>query len=230
MFWDEENSSAAVKIPDDIVDLLFSIECRQLPVDHAYPLSAALHDALPWLAKEERAAIHQVHVAASQNGWERPAEGDGVLHLSKRTKLTLRLPRDRLDDARLISGATLDIAGHPMKIGTSKIRPLSKLGTIFSRYVVSDEPEEERFLRRVIDELETKEVQVKKALCGIVHTLQTEEGPLHTRSLLLADLKPEDSIRLQREGLGSHRKLGCGIFIPHKGIDPVTKQEDDTGD
>ncbi|NCA73146.1 MAG: type I-MYXAN CRISPR-associated protein Cas6/Cmx6, partial [Sphingobacteriia bacterium] len=36
-----------------------------------------------------------------------------------------------------------------------------------------------------------------------------------------AVLTREESIRLQREGLGPHRGLGCGLFIPHKGIDPV---------
>ncbi len=232
MFWEEERTDGETAIPEDVVDLQFSIECRELPVDHAQDLSSALHTALPWLADDERIGIHQIHVAASQNGWERPLPGSGQrLVLSRRTKLTLRVPRDRLDAVQALTGAALDIGGFPMKIGAGKTRSLSRLGTLFSRYVVADEDcDEEAFLRRMAAELASMQIPIRKALCGIPHRIETRDGPLYTRSLLLADLKPEESIRLQREGLGPHRKLGCGIFIPHKGIDPVKKPaEDDAG-
>jgi len=44
---------------------------------------------------------------------------------------------------------------------------------------------------------------------------------MHTRSLMLADLTVEEAVKLQQQGLGADRKLGCGLFIPHKGINPV---------
>ncbi len=229
MFWEEERSDSKTAIPEDVVDLQFSIECRELPVDHAQHLSTALHTALPWLADDERIGIHQLHVAASQNGWERPLAGSGQrLVLSRRTKLILRVPRNRLDAVRALTGTCLDVGGFPMKIGAAKTRPLSRLGTIFSRYVVADEDaDEEAFLQHVAAELASIHIQIKKALCGIPHRIETQDHPLYTRSLLLADLRPEESIRLQREGLGPHRKLGCGIFIPHKDIAPVKKPADD---
>jgi hypothetical protein len=43
---------------------------------------------------------------------------------------------------------------------------------------------------------------------------------------MVAELEPEQSIRLQQTGLGEGRTFGCGIFLPHKGIKAV-KQEDD---
>lgn len=229
MLWDEEPTSGEIAIPDDIVDLQFSIECRELPVDHAHDLSTALHAALPWLADDDRVGIHQIHVAASQNGWERPLPGSGqLLVLSRRTKLTLRVPLNRLQAVQALTGSSLDVGGYPMKIGASKTRPLSRLGTIFSRYVASaEDDDEEDFLERMAVELASMRIRIKKALCGMPHVVETPGGGLRTRSLLLADLKPDQSIRLQREGLGSHRKLGCGIFIPHKGIDPVRKPADD---
>ena len=55
----------------------------------------------------------------------------------------------------------------------------------------------------------------------------TPEVSLLTRSLMLADLTLEESLRLQQQGLGTHRHMGCGIFIPHKGIDAVKKLDDD---
>ena len=77
------------------------------------------------------------------------------------------------------------------------------------------------------EELRQQGIPIKKALCGKETRLQTPDGPVHTRSLLLAELSPEHSLQLQRFGLGPHRLMGCGIFLPHKGIEPVKKLEDD---
>ena len=59
---------------DEIVDAVFAIECRSLPVDHAYALSTAIQEALPWFADEPQAALHTVHGAASGAGWQRPEQ------------------------------------------------------------------------------------------------------------------------------------------------------------
>ena len=64
-------------------------------------------------------------------------------------------------------------------------------------------------------------IQPKKMMPGLLHRINTANGELDSRTLMLADLTIRDSIRLQQSGLGTGRKLGCGIFIPHKGIDPV---------
>jgi CRISPR-associated protein Cas6 len=221
MFWHEETPKEEFQVPDDLVDVLFSLKGRQIPVDHAQALSAALESALPWLADEPDAAVHLIHVAGSQNGWQRPED---LLHISRRTKLVLRLPTARLEDARRLVGQTLDLGGHRVEVGEFTTRPLSTQGTMFARYVVSDASEsEDAFLRRVADELSAMDVRVRKALCGKSAVIRTPEGPVHTRSLMLADLSPEEAVRLQRRGLGSGRRMGCGIFIPHKGIEAVKK-------
>ena len=166
MFWEEKSTNQDRVLREDTVDLLFSIDCRELPVDHAYSLSTAVLRALPWLEQEERAAVHLIHVAASQNGWERPGQDDGQkLCLSKRTKFTLRVPVERLDEARQLTGIRLDIDGDRVVLGASKVRHLSKLGTIFSRYVVCAPNEEEQaFLKRMVAELGKMGIQVTKAL------------------------------------------------------------------
>ena len=43
---------------------------------------------------------------------------------------------------------------------------------------------------------------------------------------MVAELTPEHSIRLQQAGLGEGRKMGCGLFIPHKGIKPVKQDSE----
>jgi hypothetical protein len=39
-----------------------------------------------------------------------------------------------------------------------------------------------------------------------------------TRSLMVAGLAVEEGVRLQEEGLGALRQLGCGLFIAHKSV------------
>ena len=56
--------------------------------------------------------------------------------------------------------------------------------------------------------------------------LQIEGKQVQTQSLMIDGLKVEESIRLQQEGLGEGQKHGCGIFLPHKGIDAVNTEQE----
>ncbi len=226
MFWQDDDSQQTFQVPDDFVDVLFSIDCKRIPVDHAYALSAAVEAAVPWIAREPHVGVHTIHVAGSQNGWERPAPGSGQhLIVSRRTKLAIRVPKERTDALMEdLRGKTLDIEGCRLTVGPGKVRPLSKETTLFARYVVSHPAQsEDAFLSWAANELGALDIRVRKALCGKEALLATPAGTLHTRSLMLADLSPEDSARLQQTGLGPHRAMGCGIFIPHKGVDSVKK-------
>lgn len=230
MYWQEETPKNQFQVTDDILDVLYSIDCRELPVDHAYALSEAIRGELNWLDNEDDIGIHSVHVAGSQNGWERPDHGtDQRILLSRRTKLTIRLSKSRLDDLyRDLNGKTLDINGCPLTLGKYKLRLLSKQTTLFARYVaVGENHDENEFLHWAAAELKSMGIQVRKALCGKTIHFDTPDGPLATRSLMLADLSLEESLQLQQRGLGSHRHMGCGIFIPHKGIDAVKKVDDE---
>ena len=227
MFWQEDEPGTEPTITDVVVDLVFDIDCRELPVDHAFDLSRALLQAAPWIGEDERIGIHSVHLAGSQNGWERPDPDSGQhLLLSRRTKLTLRAPSERVEPLQqTLYGTELDISGCPMTLGKSKVRPLSSEATLIARQVISTSDDEERFLEWAASELQSMGIRIKKALCGKSLFLATADGPLHTRSLMLADLTREDSIKLQQRGLGPHRRLGCGLFIPHKGINAVGRGE-----
>ncbi|MGB5440091.1 MAG: type I-MYXAN CRISPR-associated protein Cas6/Cmx6 [Gammaproteobacteria bacterium] len=229
MFWsDEDDKNKGFSIPDDVVDLSFRITSPTLPLDHAHALSSGLLEKLPWLKEEKFAAIHLIHGAASGNGWFRPEDVQSeLLHLSRRTRMRLRLPKQRLDDARELTGKTLDVAGHALEIGKADVCLLSSLPTLFARYVVSSEDlDETQFLQEAARELNSIGVSSRKLLGGITHSLYFPETPIFTRSLMVAELEPEQSIRLQQTGLGEGRTFGCGIFLPHKGIKAV-KQEDD---
>jgi CRISPR-associated protein Cas6 len=205
--------------PADIVDAVFAIACRSLPVDHAYALQQAIQEALPWFAQEPHAGLHTVHGAASGSGWMRPEGADAMLQLSQRTKLVLRLPESRLQDAAALTGRTLDIAGWPMRVGRLSPRPLLRIASLFSRSVIFEGSDDETgFLAAAAEGLRALGVEASTMLCGRDVTLATPQGSYRTRSLMVTVVTPAQSLALQRHGLGEARKLGCGLFIPHKDV------------
>jgi CRISPR-associated protein Cas6 len=222
MYWQETKENQRYTVPDDIVDVVYSIDCRALPVDHAYALSQAIQRALPWFAEEESAGLHTIHVADSGNGWMRPDDPNALLHLSRRTKLTLRLPKHRIEDAGKLMGQTLDIHGKHLRVEKSVVRPLSTITTLFSRYIVTREGTDEAiFLQEAMTLFHKMGVYPNKMLCGMEHVITAPGRVIRARSLMLADLAVEESVKLQQQGLGTDRKLGCGLFIPHKDIREV---------
>ena len=222
MFWQEdEDKTLPIAVPDAVLDVSFAIQCKKLPIDHAWALSQAVIGALPWLADEPLAGIHTIHVAESGNGWERPDDPTQQFLLpSRRTRLSLRLPKHRLTDAQQLVGKTLVIADETVHVGEAKLKTFTPTSTLFARYVLSHTAENEQaFLQRMANAiLQVAHCKIKKMLCGKTHTLATTQGTLHTRHLMLADLEQEASIHLQQYGLGEGRKFGCGLFLPHKSI------------
>ena len=222
MHWQiEDDDVTRYVVPQNVVDLLFSIDCKVLPVDHAHALSVAIQQALPWFAEDDIAALHIIHGADSGNGWERPEAANDIIYLSRRTKLVLRVPAARIDDAMALCGQELDVAGNPMKVLKASKRLLEVCTSLYSRHVAAEPGEdEERFLQRIINELRGMSLRFKKILCGKEHRMNTPQGELVTRSLLVAELSFDDAITLQERGVGakSHKKLGCGLFIAHKTV------------
>lgn len=224
MFWDETAAADDLAGLRDVVDVAFRIDCPCLPLDHAHALSSALLERLPWLETEPFAGVHLIHGAESGNGWMRPQDPEkDLLHLSRRARLRLRVPQARSDEAAELVGAQLDISGFPVAVGPMAVLPLDPLPVVFARYVVAEpEQDEAAFLARMGAELQELGVPVTKLLSGRSHVLRVPGGLVHTRSLMVAELSPDSSLRLQRSGIGPDRAMGCGLFIGHKDIAPVT--------
>jgi CRISPR-associated protein Cas6 len=228
MFWQQESEETRpYVVPDDIVDLSFKVSCRSLPLDHAYALSVALQEALPWFEEEVEAGMHLIHGAESGNGWIRPEGPQDILYLSRRTRMTLRLPQARVQSAKTtLQGRTLNVGDNPLTLGATSVHKLSTLTTVFARYVIADNVEDEMgFLEQAADRLANLGIRVKKMMGGRLHTMTLPERTITTRSLMIDGLEVEESVSLQQQGLGPGRKLGCGLFLPHKGIGPVTQAQ-----
>lgn len=225
MYWEETKPDDAFIVPDDVLDIVFDIACKSLPVDHAYALFAALSRELPWLDTEANAGVHPIHVAESGNGWTRPEKPGDLLHLSRRTKLTLRLPKTRVAAGKQLIGKTLDVGGFALSIVGATTRPLNAIHTIFSRYIAIDTADDEsEFLHQVATRLGTMGIKPQKMMCGRAVHIGTPTETIHARSLMLANLSLDESIRLQLHGLGPGRQLGCGLFIGHKDINEIRQK------
>lgn len=216
----EKNRVAPVQTASgDIVDAVFTIACSSLPVDHAYALSQAIQAALPWFSTDPDTGLHIIRAAESGSGWMRPEDPHTLLHLSQRTRLVLRLPKHHLDAAAALLGRTLDITGHSLRVNRLTVRPLSRITTLISHCVLlSGSDSESDFRLTAAAQLDRLGIRPGEMLCGLQTMIATPGGTLQTRSLMLAGLTREQSVLLQQQGLGSGRKLGCGLFIPHKDI------------
>lgn len=227
MYWNEDKKTEKFEIPDDIVDLSFLINCKCLPLEHMQALSESLYTALPWLEDEKFAGIHPINGSESGNGWERSSDPNELIYLSRRQKMTLRLPKKHLESAEGLVGQTLSVAGHDIEIGKSSIKKLSDLPTTFCRSIMIDaRMDEEDFLQWAFDELKALNISVRKMMPGKERiTKLSDTSERVTRSLMVAELEQAESVRLQQHGMGEGRKLGCGIFLPQKDIKAVNSDD-----
>ena len=220
MYWTEDaDKENKLKVPEDVVDLSFKLDCKCLTNDHIWELSQAITEILPWFADDPRTGIHQIHGAESMNGWNRPEEPDALIHLSRRSKMTIRVPGELVGKALELEGKELNIAGNSLNIKKATVKLLSLYEVQFSRYVMTDaDMDEEEFLQNAVAELKNLKIPPRKLLSGKTQSFLTPDQEITTRSLLVADLEPMEAVRLQEEGIGEGRLLGCGLFVPHKGI------------
>lgn len=193
-------------------DVQFELRGRALPMDHGYALFLELARLLPWIADEETLGIHPVHGADT---------GRGELVLSRRTRLVIRTPIDRVDEIMQLSGKTMHIAGETLEIGAGKIRPLTLHTPLYAHCVTTGSDDEKEFAADVIRLLDQMHID-SRFICGRRQSITTAAGAVSGYSLMLHGLPVEHAVQVQVTGLGGNRKLGCGIFIPHKSINALT--------
>jgi CRISPR-associated protein Cas6 len=229
MVWQEEEEIIQSTDNDEVIDLAFDINCKILPVDHAFALSQAIIHVLPWFADEPLAGLHLIHGAASGNGWQRPESQDELMYLSRRTKLILRLPHQRVPEAQILTSKILNVAGFELKIGKTTEKKLTAMPVLFAHYVVADENQSEHdFITQCVNNLAKMGIECRKALCGKSRYFKTPDAEIFTRSLMIADISPADAITAQQQGLGAGRTMGFGIFVLHKDIAPVNAAKQKT--
>lgn len=218
MFWQEDSKKQHFTLPDTIQDAVFNIHSKVLPIDHSFLLSQALLNHLPWL-EEVNAGVHSIGVHDG-NGWKQDHK-NGLYYPSRRSKLVIRMPKENLIEANKLVGKTLDLGKYKIDIVKAlKPKLLSSMQVVFAKAVACDQnTDEDDFLQTSYNQLKDLGIQPKKMLAGLESSIKTDTVSLHARSLMVADLTKQESVKLQEHGIGKHRLLGCGLFIPHKDIE-----------
>jgi CRISPR-associated protein Cas6 len=177
---------------------------------------------LPWIEDDKRAGIHLIHGAESGNGWIRPTNPDELIYPSRRTLFTIRTPQEFVENVKQLDGKSLKVCDTNIEFSKPSIRKLSRLTTLFARYILAEQVEdEEAFLNEMAELLSSKNIKPKKMMSGRATTLTFPNEIFRVRSLMIDGIDITESVQLQEEGLGEGRKFGCGLFLPHKGIDAV---------
>jgi len=188
-----------------MIDLAFAVAGDALPRDHRRALAAAIESALPCWPALEQAGVHRLNVSAG---------GGPQALLSNRTRLTLRVPRERASEALALEGAELQVGAASLQVGAPQARELRPYSTLYAHLVAAEEgAEEAEFLDGVAAELSSLGV-AGRPICGRLQVV--EAGTLRGYSLMLDGLTPAGALRMLEAGIGRHRRWGCGVFVPHK--------------
>jgi CRISPR-associated protein Cas6 len=202
------------------VDLSFDVRGETLPTDHAYLLYSALSHVIRDFHTEEGGLRF-----APING-ER--DGVGLIRLFAKSKFRVRVDADRIANVLPLSGKTLNVGRHSVRLGTPtvhQIEPATMLMAAFVTFKNSDTPE--RFIEVAREKLNALNVAAEPGIP------LTEKGArageprrriVHIKGmkivgypLVVQGLTADESIRLQETGLGGRTRIGCGFFLPFRG-------------
>lgn len=195
---------------DDVVDVVFALRGRAIALDYADRLWDGLRERLQWLDQLDLVGVHPLAGVSP---------GDRELYLTRRARLTLRLPASRRDAARALTGSRLDLGGE-VEVGALTQRSLTPAKALYSSFVTMGESDEQGFMVACRDSLAAAGIS-GHLVCGKARRAAGAQREWRGFSLMLHGLTERDSLRLQRDGLGDERQRGCGIFVPHKAIAAV---------
>jgi CRISPR-associated protein Cas6 len=192
------------------LDIAFAIAGEMIDREYSYALHRALARALPWLTDEPLAGVHPIKGLTACAG--------GLI-IGGRTRLVLRAPSARAEECSDLQGKVLELPA-PIRIGRSSRRELLPYPVLYSRLVVTGAEDEGQFLADIEGAKAALEVD-GESIVGRRSEVRVGERQFIGFSLMLHGLTPGDSLRVQELGLGQHRMLGCGVFVPHKSIAAV---------
>ncbi len=191
----------------EVVDVAFVVRGGTIPADHGWSLYRLLAEQLAWLESDDSAGVHPIRGARS-------GSGAAELYLGGRGRLMLRLQRARAPQAFALSGTRLGL-GEGIEVGAAQLRTLFAHSTLYSRFVAAETADEIEFLRSLEAELQQARIDCKVVL-GKMRRTGVADAQMPGFSVMLHALSPEQSLAVQQMGLGTGRKIGCGIFVPHR--------------
>lgn len=199
-----------------MIDVIYKLSGQRVPKDCAYNLFAALCHYWPEL--HDRTDIGILPLMGQYNAPNRDMQPEGM---------TLRVQEADLKNALMLAGKSLRIDDKMIQIeAVERVAELESHATLYSYLVtVKERVTAPDLLAYVQEDLDRRGIGGTAALVPRVKaTLDKDPFIRRTVNLKTANvvgyavkvsgLSPEDSIRLQVEGVGGRRHFGCGIFYP----------------
>lgn len=186
------------------VDLAFRLTGSAVPVDHGYALYGAISRRLPDFHADRAIGIHPIRGRYL---------GDGTLQLSAFSRLTIRLPDDRIRVVLPLAGTALDIGGCRVMVGVCEVRPLRAADALYARVATikgfMDSIGFHAAAQRQLQQLGI----AAELVVGERRILKVSGRQVVGFELTARGLGSEPSLRLQEAGLGGRRHMGCGVFV-----------------
>lgn len=179
-----------------------------IPRDHRYELACELERLLPWIKDDASFGIHPIQGAVTEN--------DEVL-LNHRSRMVLRAAKSRVESLKALSSQSIRLGNAQLTFGSMRLKPINLHTPLYAHCVTTGGDDEASFNQAVMDELDHLKIDAR-FICGRRQTIRLSDGQIYGFSLMLHGISVPDAVRIQETGLGLHRRLGCGIFIPHKSI------------
>ncbi len=209
------------------VDLQFSVRGKKIPADHGYLLLSAIAKIVPEVHGDDAIGIHPI------NG---QLIGGRALAVTNKSRLTIRLPVERIKQFLPLAGKALFIGEDTIQLGVPQTRPLIPAARLYSRLVIiKGFMEPDAFLKAVQRQLDAAGIKGVPSLIPqsdiaeanrdkkagthsdyLRRTIQIRGREIVGFSLRVEQLTAEESILLQERGIGGRRRFGCGIFIPER--------------
>lgn len=208
-----------------VIDLSFPITGRLLPSDHSYKLFGSISRLIPETHEASWLGIHSIKGRIF---------APGVIRLDANSCLRLRLPCERVPWVYRLAGATLKVGNFPIRCGIPQLFPLRPSNILRSRLVVikvkgfeHTTADPDSFCAAVSRQLEVMGVsadvnleRVDGADSYARRIVRVGGSVIPGFGVILRNLTDEDSLRVQAQGLGGRRRMGCGLFVPVTQLEP----------
>ena len=208
-----------------VVDLIFRLVGQELPLDHRYALYGAVCRILPSLHGSTRVGLCPITGTFV---------GNGKLLLGDHSCLRLRVDAERVAELGIIklAGQRLEIDGCSIVVGTPSMTTLVPASRLHADLVVIKIEEvsngakitPDLFLTSTRKQLATLQVHGEAAIPLILtgphageprrKVLRIKDRTVVGYSLIVEGLAADESIKLQEDGIGGRRLMGCGLFLP----------------
>lgn len=186
-------------------DLCFNILGRQIHVDHGFALYGAISRVLPQLHENNSVGIKLIRGRYI---------GGGLLYITPFSELVLRLPASGITQYIRLAGKRLGILGENLTVGVPKTKALVPAASLYSHLVTTKNgTDQQRFESEISKQVQALNSQGKISV-GKRRTFSVHGKQVVGYSVMINELTAEESIKLQEQGLGGRRKMGCGFFEP----------------